>query len=202
MASSSSISALLRKRRQVYGFKTRPIPKKVLTTVLEDAIHVPSAGFTQDFDLVVVKNAATRKRLGEAARELEYQKLGLSKSDFISTAPVIVVPCANKKRYEEKYGTTEESRRLPWWLIDASFASLALMLSAIEHGLAASFLGALDDEKVAGILNLPKDHSVVPLAIVPVGYKSLEDKAWWEERSKKVQRTRRQMDNVVHWDKW
>src|SRR2546426_10650246 len=50
LASQSSISALLRKRRQVYGFKARPVPEKVLTTVLEDAIHVPSAGFTQDFD--------------------------------------------------------------------------------------------------------------------------------------------------------
>jgi len=83
-----------------------------------------------------------------------------------------------------------------------SFASLALILSAFEHGLAASFLGALDDEIVAGILDLPKDHTVVPLALVPIGYKSLEDKAWWDERSKKVQRTRRHLDDVVHWDKW
>jgi hypothetical protein len=43
----------------------------------------------------------------------------MSKSDFISTAPIIVVPCANKKRYQDKYGTAEDSRRLPWWLIDA-----------------------------------------------------------------------------------
>src|SRR2546427_7818960 len=201
-ASQSSISALLRKRRQVYGFKARPVPEKVLTTVLQDAIHVSSAGFTQDFDLIVVKNAVTRKRLARAARESEYLKLGMSKSNFISTAPVIVVPCANKKRYEEKYGTGEHSRRLPWWLIDAGFASLALILSAFEHGLAASFLGALDDDKVAGILNLPKDRTVIPLALVPIGFKSLEDKAEWDERSKKVGRDRRSLHDIVHWDKW
>ncbi len=126
----------------------------------------------------------------------------MSKSDFISTAPIIVVPCANKKRYQDKYGTAEDSRRLPWWLIDASFASRALILSSFEHELAASFLGALDDDKVARILNLPKDHTVIPLALVPVGYKSLEDKARWDERSKKVRRTRRPLEDVVHWDKW
>ena len=202
LASQSSISALLRKRRQVYGFKARPIPEKVLTTVLEDAIHVPSAGFTQDFDLIVVKNAATRKRLARAARESEYLKLGMSKSNFISTAPVIVVPCANKKRYEEKYGTGEDSRRLPWWLIDAGFASLALILSAFEHGLAASFLGALADGQVAGILDLPGDHSVIPVAIIPMGYKNVEDKELWDERVKKVGRNRRRLDNIVHWDRW
>ena len=202
MTSQSGISALLRKRRQVYGFKVRPIPEKVLTTVLEDARHVPSAGFTQDFDLIVVKNPATRKQLAEAARESEYKTLKLSKSDFISTAPVIMVPCANKKRYEDKYGTAEDSRRLPWWLIDASFASLVLILSAFEHGLAASFLGALDDEKVAGILDLPKDHTVIPLAIIPMGYKSLEDKEWWNERVRKISRDRRRLDDTVHWDRW
>ncbi len=202
LASHSSISALLRKRRQVYAFKARPIPEKVITTILEDAIHVPSAGFTQDFDLIVVRNAATRKRLAGAARESGYLTLGLSKSDFISTAPVIVVPCANKKRYEDKYGTAEDSRRLPWWLIDAGFASLALILSAFEHGLAASFLGALDDGQVAEILDLPEDHSVIPLAIIPMGYRSIEDKELWDERVKRVSRKRRRLDNIVHWDRW
>jgi nitroreductase len=202
MTPQSSFGALLRKRRQVFGFKAEPIPEKILTTILEDAIHVPSAGFTQDFDLIVVKDVVARKRLAEAARESEYKTLGLSKSDFISTAPVIVVPCANKKRYEDNYGTGEGGRRLPWWLIDASFASLVLILSAFEHGLAASFLGALDDEKLSGILDLPKDHSVIPFAIVPMGYKSLEDKEWWDERVKKVSRSRRRLDDVVHWDRW
>ena len=202
MAPQPGIGPLLRKRRQVFGFKAEAIPENILTTVLEDAIHVPSAGFTQDFDLIVIKDAVTRKRLAEAARESEYKTLELSKSDFISTAPVIVVPCANKKRYEDKYGRAEDSRRLPWWLIDASFASLVLILSAFEHGLAASFLGALDDEKVAGILDLPKDHTVIPLAIVPMGYKSLEDKKWWDERAKKISRDRRRLDDVVHWDRW
>ena len=202
MAFPSGIGALLRKRRQVYGFKSERIPEKLLMTILEDAIHVPSAGFTQDFELVVVKNASTRRALAEAAHESEYVRLGSSKPDFISTVPVIVIPCANRKRYEDKYGTAEDSGRLPWWLIDAGFASLALILSAFEHGLAASFLGALDDHKVAGILNLPRDHSVIPLALVPVGYKSLEDKALWEERSKKVSRSRRRVDDIVHWDKW
>jgi nitroreductase len=199
---SLGIGALLRKRRQVFGFKAEPISEKVVMTVLEDAIHVPSAGFTQDFDFIVVKKTATKKQLAEAARESEYKTFGLSRSGFISTAPIIVIPCANKKRYEDKYGTAEDSRRLPWWLIDASFASLALILSALEHGLGASFLGALDDDKVAGILDLPKDHSVIPLAIVPIGYKSLEDKEWWDDRVKKVNRSRRRLEDVVHWDRW
>jgi len=46
---------VLRKRRNVYGFQDRPIPEVVLSRILENARHVPSAGFTQDFDLVTIQ---------------------------------------------------------------------------------------------------------------------------------------------------
>src|SRR5437867_12908786 len=113
-----------------------------------------------------------RKELATAGHQPEYISEGLAKSDFVSTAPVIIVPCENKKRFEAKYGRAEENARLPWWLIDAGFASFALILSAFEHGLAASFLGALDDEKVRRILNLSMDGSIIPLALVPIAFKA------------------------------
>jgi len=57
---------LLRKRRNVYGFQDRPIPEFVLSRILENARHVPSAGFTQDFDLVVVRDSGK----GQSSRKL------------------------------------------------------------------------------------------------------------------------------------
>jgi len=197
-----NLKALLRKRRNVYGFESRAIPDKVLTTILEDARHVPSAGFTQDFEFIVVKDPMIRRELAIAGHQREYMSEGLAKSDFISTAPIIVVPCGNKKRFEEKYGRAEENARLPWWLIDAGFASLALILSAFEHELAASFLGVLDDEKVRQILNIPMDGSIIPLALVPIGYKDPEEGVLWIERSRKAVRNRRGLADLVHWNGW
>ena len=197
-----TLRALLRKRRNVYGFESRAIPDKVLTTILEDARHVPSAGFTQDFELIVVKDPMIRRELAIAGHQREYMSEGLAKSDFISTAPIIVVPCGNKKRFEEKYGRAEENARLPWWLIDAGFASFALILSAFEHGLAASFLGVLDDDKVRQILSLPMDVSIIPLALVPIGYKDPGEEVLWTRRSRKTVRSRRGLDDLVHWNTW
>ena len=197
-----NLKALLRKRRNVYGFESRAIPDKVLTTILEDARHVPSAGFTQDFEFIVVKDPMIRRELAIAGHQREYMSEGLAKSDFISTAPIIVVPCGNKKRFEEKYGRAEENARLPWWLIDAGLASFALILSAFEHGLAASFLGVLDDEKVRQILNIPTDGSIIPLALVPIGYKDPEEEVLWARRSHKVVRNRRGLADLVHWNRW
>jgi len=197
-----NLKSLLRKRRNVYGFESRAIPDKVLTTILEDARHVPSAGFTQDFEFIVVKDPMIRRELAIAGHQREYMSEGLAKSDFISTAPIIVVPCGNKKRFEEKYGRAEENARLPWWLIDAGFASLALILSAFEHELAASFLGVLDDEKVRQILNIPMDGSIIPLALVPIGYKDPEEGVLWIQRSRKAVRNRRGLADLVHWNGW
>ncbi len=197
-----NLKSLLRKRRNVYGFESRAIPDKVLTTILEDARHVPSAGFTQDFEFIVVKDPMIRRELAIAGHQREYMSEGLAKSDFISTAPIIVVPCGNKKRFEEKYGRAEENARLPWWLIDAGFASLALILSAFEHELAASFLGVLDDEKVRQILNIPMDGSIIPLALVPIGYKDPEEGVLWIQRSRKAVRNRRGLADHVHWNGW
>ena len=197
-----TLSKLLRKRRNVYGFKSRAIPDKSLVRILEDARHVPSAGFTQDFEFIVVKDPMIRRELATAGHQPEYMSEGIAKSNFISMAPVIVVPCGNKKRFEAKYGRAEESARLPWWLIDAGFASFALILSAFEHGLAASFLGVLDDEKVRQILNLPKDGSIIPLALVPIGFKDPAEEILWEARSRKTVPNRRVLADLVHWNSW
>lgn len=194
--------ALLRKRRNVYGFLSKPVPDRIILKILEDALHVPSAGFTQDFDLVVVQSQNIREKLAEASHQSEYEKEGLALPGFISTAPVLVVPCANRKRFEAKYGRADNSARLPWWLIDAGFASFAMILSAFESGVAASFLGAIDEEKVAELLNLPPDGSVIPLAVVPIGYADPMEKRHWAKRLVKVASGRRPLSEMVHWEKW
>ncbi len=196
------LRALLRKRRNVYGFLAKPVSDEILLSILEDATHVPSAGFTQDFDLIVVRDQEVKGKLAKAARQDEYVKMGLALSDFILRAPVVIVPCANKKRFEAKYGKAEEHSRLPWWLVDASFASLALLLSAFEKGLAASFLGAIDDPRIIEILDLPRDGSVIPLAAMPVGYNDIRELSIWKDRSARANEARRSLSDVIHWDKW
>lgn len=197
------LGKLLRKRRNAYGFLTRRVPDETLMAVLEDATHVPSAGFTQDFDFVVVKDETVKRKLAEAAHEDEYVKEGYALPAFISKAPVVVVPCGSKPRFEAKYGRpAEKTSRLPWWLIDAGFASFSLILSAYEKGLGASFVGAIDDDKVEKALGLPINHSIVPLAVVPMGYVDPKESVKEAGRRGKIKRRRRKLDDVVHWERW
>jgi nitroreductase len=198
-----NLRTLLRQRRNVYSFLDKPVPDETLRVILENATHVPSAGFTQDFDFVVIKDGATKRQLAEAANESEYVRAGHASGDFISNAPVIVVPCASKPKFEAKYGApAEKNARLPWWLIDAGFASFALILSAFEEGFAASFIGAIDDEKVTKALSLPPDNSVVPLAIVPMGYEAPVEPEQEANRKDAIRKRRRKSDDFVHWNRW
>jgi nitroreductase len=201
-AGTMEFDLVLRKRRNVYGFQDRPIAEAVLNRILENARHVPSAGFTQDFDLVVVRNAEKRVNLAKAANEKEYAIYGGVVAGFIEKAPVVVVPCGNKLRFESKYGSpAEKNARLPWWLTDCAFSSLALILSAVQEGLAASFIGAIDDGLVAKTLNLPGDGSVIPLAIVPMGYRHPKEQRFSSEMRRRV-KTLRTSTNQIHWDEW
>jgi len=193
---------VLRKRRNVYGFQDRPIPEVVLSRILENARHVPSPGFTQDFDLVVVRDPEKREKLAEAARQHEYASYGGVVAEFIEKAPVVVVPCGNKARFESKYGSpAEKNARIPWWLTDSAFSSLALILSAVQEGLAASFIGAIDDIMVVNTIKLPIDGSIIPLAIVPIGYRHPQERRFGQEMRKRVKALRRST-NQIHWDEW
>ncbi len=192
--------ALLRKRRNVYGFLDEQIRETTLNKILGNARHVPSAGFTQDFDLVVVRDQDRKRRLAEAAREQDYASLEGAMAGFIENAPVVIVPCGNKLRFESKYGSpAEKNARLPWWIVDAAFSALVVILSAFQEGLAASFIGAIDDDKVAETLRLPRDGSIIPLAIIPVGYKHPNEQ--FGPRKRKTRILRKSVEQI-HWDEW
>ncbi len=198
------LNRLLKKRRNVYGFLPQSFPNATLARILENALHVPSAGFTQDFDFIVVVDKATKKKLADASLQEQYNKLKEAINDFIAKAPVIVIPCANKVRFEMKYGKpAEKNARLPWWLIDAGFASLVLILSAFQEGLAASFLGALEDDKVIDILSLPNDGSIIPLAVIPIGYPHPQEEGLHKTvYGQQLIQRRRSLEDVLHWNKW
>ena len=53
-------------------------------------------------------------------------------------------------------------------IVDGAFASMLILLTVVNEGLAACFVGAFKDDLVAKILKLPKH--VRPIGIIAVGY--------------------------------
>jgi nitroreductase len=160
----------------VRRFRPDPVGEQVVSRLLDAATRAPSAGHTEPWAFVVVRDEATRAALGRAA-------LGQL---WLSAAPVSIVTCADLSRSRLRYG--ERGERYAW--IDGAFASLLLLLAVVEEGLGACFVGAFEDAEVRRLLRLPVH--VQPLAIIPVGYAA--------EHPRK--RRRRPLEQLLHHERW
>lgn len=84
--------------------------------------------------------------------------------DPIALAPVDIVICAVYQRVTAQYG----QRGIRYTHIEVGCAAQNIHLEAVALGLSSVPIGAFDDERVKGVLSLPKDHE--PLYIIPLGY--------------------------------
>ena len=175
-AAPACLESLLSRRRMVRRFKTDRVPSGAIRRLLAAAVRAPSAGHTQPWEFVIVRNARRRTELAEAA----------SGQMFVAAAPVVIVACFDTSRASSKY---QEFAEL-YGIIDTAFASLCMLFAVAETGLGACFVGAVDRPRVARILALPPQVRV--LAVIPIGYPA---------ESPRRMRVRRPRE-VVHLERW
>lgn len=145
----------IRKRRSVRSFKDEGVGEENIRKILEAACMAPTAGNTQPWQFVVVKNPQVKKVLA----------LSALKQFWMTEAPLIIVVCANLKRSESIYGERGETL---YALQDTAAATQNILLTATSLGLAGCWVGAFIEEGVVKVLNL--SPWVRPVALVPLGY--------------------------------
>jgi nitroreductase len=126
---------------------------------------------------IIVKDRTTKKKLRKVAVDQEYVEL----------APVLMIVCSNTSRSTNRYGMRG---REFYSIIDGAFASMIILLSAVNEGIGAAFVGAFEDDKVSQILQLPKH--VKPVGIICLGYPA--------ETPEKLSRI--DISKLVHYEKW
>lgn len=146
---------LLRRRRSIRDFETRPVEPEKIRALLEAADLAPSAGNLQAYRMVVVTDRAVRRSLAEAAYGQE----------FVARAPVSIVFLADPGRAAGRYG--ERGRSL-YSVQDATIACAHAHLRAADLGLGSVWVGAFDDAAVARAVGAPP--GLRPVAVLPVGY--------------------------------
>jgi nitroreductase len=142
-------------RRSVRRFQRKEVDDKLIGVMLYMATQAPSAGNTQEWQFIVVKDEELRKRLAAAALEQR----------FVAGAPVDIVVCADMEKIELKYG--DRGSKL-YFAQDTANATMIMMLTATALGLSSCWVGAFDEDKVRRVLELPEN--LKPVAIVPIGY--------------------------------
>ena len=170
------VNESLEARRSIRVFKADPLEDSVVEEALRMGNLAPSAGNLQARDFVVVKNAHTKRALMEAAYG----------QDFVRTAPVVIVCCADLDRIKH-YG---ERGRTLYCLQDVAASIENMMLFLVSKGIGSVWVGAFDETKASQALDLPPHAR--PVAILPIGYPA--------ERG--IGRKRLPIEDLVHREKW
>lgn len=184
----------------VRNFEPDPIPDEVVENIMSLAQHGPSAGFSQGVAYIVVREEKLRRELGRVQGEEDYASKSFH--NFISGAPVVIVVCVSESMYHDRYREPDKINEdgseiewpTPYWFFDAGAASMIILLSAVNNGLAAAFAGVFNPNGVRQLLRIPdKFH--------PVGTISLGKPAP-DIKSPSLKRGHRPWRDVVHYEYW
>jgi nitroreductase len=160
-------------RRSVRDFLETDIEKNKLMQILEAARLSPSAKNRQEWKFIVLRDAAVRNKLAEAANG----------QTWAAKAPVIVVACGTETEHIMPCGQFA-------YTVDVSIACANMVLIATELGIGSCWLGAFDEKAVKTILDIPDRARVV--AVIPFGYPAHPVPA----------RSRKKLDEIVSYDKF
>jgi nitroreductase len=190
---------------------SRPVPAPVRDRILAHAVRAPSAGFSQGWGFLVLEEPADRERFWRSttpkdagARSPGGAGAGGRWLRDMRNAPLIIVAHSNKDRYLDRYAeadkgwTDRDEARwpVPYWHIDAGFASLLMLLTAVDEGLGACFFGIPPERTAAYRAEFGVPEQFSPIGAVSVGYPAPD------LRSGSLARGRRPVDEVVHRGHW
>lgn len=181
----------------------RPIPAETRERILNNALHAPSAGFSQGWAFLVLEEPEDRARFWALADDGEERSNPWGAG--LRRAPLLVIPLSHKQAYLDRYAqpdkgwTDRDEARwpVPYWDIDTGMAALLMLLTAVDEGLGACFFGMPPGERVAKVksaFGVPGEYT--PIGVVSIGYRA-EDK-----RSPSLRRGRRPVGEVVHRGAW
>jgi nitroreductase len=169
---------VIKKRKMIREYQQNSqVPTEIINKLLKNAHSSPSAGHTQVQEFVVIIDPITKRKLCQAS-------LGQSQ---VEDASVLIVVCSNTSRSVNRYG----KRGTEFYsIIDGAFASMIILLSAVNEGIGASLVGAFEDDRVAKILGLPVH--VKPISIIALGYPA--------EKPERFERI--ELNNLVYYERY
>ena len=191
---------VLARRRMVRNYEDREVDPESLARIAAAALRAPSAGNSQAIGVVVVTDPEIRSAVAAIADEPEYVEAGFD--PWISKAPAHIVISVSEKVYRDRYSEpdklAEDGSQIEWpvpfWWIDAGASMMAVLLAAVDEGLAAGFLGVHSLPDLSDLLGIP-DH-FDPIGVVTVGHPAPD------RRSGSLDRPKKTTDDVVFTDRW
>jgi nitroreductase len=193
---------VVRTRRMVRAYEPgRPVPPEIRDRLLANALHAPSAGFSQGWAFLVLESDQERELFWSVTTDPGEPDPWLG---AMRVAPLLIVALSNKSAYLSRYAeadkgwTDQDEARwtVPYWDIDTGMASLLMLQTAVDAGLGACFFG-IPPAKLDGFrtgFGVPPEYT--PVGVVSVGYRAPD------RPSPSLKRGRRPVEEVAHFGRW
>jgi nitroreductase len=179
----AELMQIIQGRRSIRNYQDKAIPEEVLNKVLEAIRWSPSWANTQCWEVVVVKDQETKKKLQAVLPPTN------PASRAMLEAPVILVLCGQLLR-AGCYKGQPTTKLGDWFLFDLGIATQTICLTAHSLGLGTVVVGNFDHNQAKGVLGVPEGYELV--AMLPMGYPAKEPAA----------PKRREISEFVHWEKF
>ena len=159
---------LLYNRKSVRAYEKQPIPEADVQAILRAAVEAPTAGNMTLWSAIRVTDEAKKKRLSETC----------DNQPFIATAPLVLVFCADYKRWYDLFASLElgETLRRPGEgdmmlaMVDAVIAAHASVVAADALGYGSCYIGDIVENYEAHreLFDLP--DWAFPIGMLCLGY--------------------------------
>ena len=190
----------VRSRKMVRAFRKAPVDSKLLDRIVDLASRAPSAGKTQGWQLLVLRDEQTAKFWDLS---LPLEKRSSFRWQHLLDAPVIGLVFADPHAYLERYSEPDKAKTklgvetsawpTPYWTVDASFATMQLLLAAHDVGLGALFFGVFNGEnELRKEFKVPVQMQLI--GAVAIGWPMLENLT---DRGASAKRPRRKPSEII-----
>lgn len=199
-----SLFEAIHTQRAIRRFTGEPVSDEVIERILEAAVRAPSGRNTQPWRFVVIRDAATKRKIGEyyrlACEDAGIgQELipGLSKkvnesvahlANHMGEAPVLILACYEYLTED----TVGPSTLLTGSSIYPAVQNLMLAARALGLGTALTTVHSMFESEIKALLGIPPN--VQTAALIPLGYPSAEERFGGSRR--------RPVAEVTHFDRW
>lgn len=168
----NAIIESLYQRKSVRAYEDRDIPEDMRKLILESAMQAPSAGCQQLYTILNITDQGLKERLAESC---DHQP-------FIAKAPMVLVFCADCKKWYDAYEEAGCTPRLPGVgdlmlaVTDTAIAAQNAVVAAESLGIGSCYIGDIMEncEEQRSILQLPE--YVFPAVMLVFGWPTEQQK--------------------------
>ena len=145
-------------RRSIRRFTDHEISRDVLEKILRAGAQAPSGGNRQPWRFIIVTDSEKIKQFDPDGKW----------QSFVSSAPAVLVACADPHDTWEKYDENDQC-----WILDTSAAIENMLIAMHVLDLGAVWTLSFSKNVVRKVCNIPKHWQIV--SIVPFGYYDMDD---------------------------